>query len=40
MIHVKGYAAQSADSPISPFSFERRNPGPDDIQIEILYCGV
>jgi alcohol dehydrogenase (NADP+) len=40
MIHVKGYAAQSADSPISPFSFERRDPGPHDVQIEILYCGV
>ena len=23
-----------------PFSFERREPGPKDIQIEILYCGV
>jgi alcohol dehydrogenase (NADP+) len=35
-----GYAAQSATSPLAPFSFERRQPGPQDIDIEILYCGV
>jgi alcohol dehydrogenase (NADP+) len=35
-----GYAAQSAQSPLAPFSFERREPGPQDIDIEILYCGV
>jgi len=23
-----------------PFTFERREPGPHDVQIEILYCGV
>ena len=35
-----GYAAQSATTPLAPFSFERREPGPKDVQIEILYCGV
>jgi alcohol dehydrogenase (NADP+) len=40
MIKTLGYAAQSATSPLAPFSFERRDPGPNDIQIEILYCGV
>ena len=35
-----GYAAQSATSPLAPFSFERREPGPQDIDIEILFCGV
>src|ERR1700757_2196118 len=35
-----GYAAQSAQSPLAPFSFERRQPGPQDIDIEILFCGV
>ncbi len=35
-----GYAAQSSTSPLSPFSFNRRDPGPHDVQIEILYCGV
>uniref|UniRef100_Q07PV7 Alcohol dehydrogenase GroES domain protein n=1 Tax=Rhodopseudomonas palustris (strain BisA53) TaxID=316055 RepID=Q07PV7_RHOP5 len=40
MIHVKAYAAPSATSPLAPFSLERRAPGPHDVQIEILYCGV
>lgn len=40
MIPAKGYAAQNATSPLGPFSFERREPGPNDVQIEILYCGV
>ncbi len=35
-----GYAAQSASAPLAPFSFERREPGPRDVQIEILFCGV
>lgn len=35
-----GYAAQSPESNLAPFSFERRQPGPRDVQIEILYCGV
>ena len=35
-----GFAAQSSTSPLSPFSFERRIPGPQDVQIDILYCGV
>src|SRR3954452_10732223 len=37
---TKGYAAQSATSALAPFSFERRDPGPTDVQIEILFCGV
>jgi len=36
----KGYAAQSATTPLAPFAFERRDPGPADVQIDILYCGV
>ncbi len=40
MIDTKAYAAYSATTPLSPFSFERRDPGPKDVQIEILYCGV
>nr|WP_240506786.1 NAD(P)-dependent alcohol dehydrogenase [Methylocaldum sp. RMAD-M] len=27
-------------APLGPFRFERREPGPQDVQIEILYCGV
>ncbi|PWT78074.1 MAG: hydroxyacid dehydrogenase [Bacteroidetes bacterium] len=37
---TKGYAAYSATSGLSPFNFERRAPGPRDVQIEIQYCGV
>lgn len=37
---VLGYAAQSATTSLAPFSFERRQPRADDIEIEILYCGV
>jgi uncharacterized zinc-type alcohol dehydrogenase-like protein len=40
MYNAKGYAAQSATTPLAPFSFERRDPGPLDVQIEILFCGV
>jgi uncharacterized zinc-type alcohol dehydrogenase-like protein len=39
-IKTTGYAAHSSTSPLQPFSFERREPGPKDVQIEILYCGV
>lgn len=35
-----GYAAQSATKDLTPFSFERRDPRPDDVVVEILYCGV
>jgi uncharacterized zinc-type alcohol dehydrogenase-like protein len=37
---TKAYAAKNATDPLTPFSFERRNLGNDDVQIEILYCGV
>ncbi|MDR3471162.1 MAG: NAD(P)-dependent alcohol dehydrogenase [Devosia sp.] len=40
MFPVRGFAAHAATSPLVPFRFERRNPGPHDVQIEILYCGV
>ncbi|HJT81792.1 MAG TPA: NAD(P)-dependent alcohol dehydrogenase [Chthoniobacterales bacterium] len=40
MIPTKGYAAYAATEPLKPFSFERRDPLPNDVQIEILFCGV
>ncbi len=40
MLKTHGYAAQSADSALVPFNFERREPRANDVQIEILYCGV
>lgn len=35
-----GYAAQSADTPLAPFEFTRRDLRADDVAIDILYCGV
>src|ERR1700704_1771926 len=40
MIPVKAYAAQNATTPLAPWNFERREVGPKDVQIDILYCGV
>ncbi len=37
---AKAYAAQSAETPLAPYSFERRELRPNDVRIEILYCGV
>jgi alcohol dehydrogenase (NADP+) len=34
------YSARSATSALAPGSIQRRAPRPQDIQIEILYCGV
>ncbi len=40
MIQTKGYAASSATSPLQPHPFERRDPKPDDVVIEIAYSGI
>ncbi len=37
---AKAYAAFSPTAPLAPFTFQRRAPRPQDVQIEILYCGV
>ncbi len=39
-MNVRGYAAQSAKDALSLWSFDRRDPRPDDVVIEILYCGI
>jgi uncharacterized zinc-type alcohol dehydrogenase-like protein len=39
-LSIRGYAAQSATTPLAPHQFERRAPRPDDVVIDILYCGV
>ena len=36
----KGYAAQAVAAPLTPFSFERREPLADDVVVEIAYCGI
>ncbi len=35
-----GYAAVNEITPLAPFEFDRRSLRPQDVQIEILYCGV
>lgn len=35
-----GYAAHSSETPLAPFHFDRREPRPNDVVIEILFCGV
>jgi len=40
MSQASGYAAQSAKTPLGPFSFERREPGPNDVVIDIKFCGI
>ena len=37
---TKAYAAQSETSGMAPWSLERRDPRPDDVAIDIMYCGV
>lgn len=37
---VKAYAAKSAETPLEPWQLDRREPGPTDVEIEILYSGV
>ncbi|MGC6400613.1 NAD(P)-dependent alcohol dehydrogenase [Sphingomonas sp. FW199] len=34
------YAAQAPTTPLAPFTFDRRDPGPRDVAIDIAYCGV
>jgi alcohol dehydrogenase (NADP+) len=37
---TNAYAAQTATTPLAPFTIDRRDVGKHDVQIEILYCGV
>jgi uncharacterized zinc-type alcohol dehydrogenase-like protein len=40
MTQARAYGAQSPSSGLAPLSIERRQPRPDDVAIEILYCGI
>jgi len=40
MIATHGYAAHSATTSPAPFDFERRDPGANDIVIDIQFCGI
>ena len=39
-MNARGYAARSAKEPLAPWTFARRDPGPRDVSIDILFCGV
>src|SRR5690349_12095097 len=40
MYNSKAYSAASATSPLTSTKIQRRDPTPEDVQIEILYCGI
>jgi uncharacterized zinc-type alcohol dehydrogenase-like protein len=40
MASTPAYAALGATTPLAPFTIERREPGPREVLIDILYCGV
>ena len=40
MPNAKAYAAPSATAPLAATTITRRDPTPNDVQIEILYCGI
>ncbi|CAN5399361.1 NAD(P)-dependent alcohol dehydrogenase [soil metagenome] len=39
-IATRAFAATAAAQPLTPFSFTRRDPGVDDVAIDIKFCGV
>ena len=40
MIPARAYAVQGPEDRFAPFSFERRDPAPNDVAIAIRWCGV
>ena len=39
-IATRAFAATASDQPLAPYSFDRRDPGPDDVAIAIKFAGV
>ena len=37
---TKSYAAEAADKPLAPLTIDRREPGPHDVVIDVLFSGV
>ena len=40
MIEVRAYAAQKAKGDLAPWKFNRRDLGPNDVLVEIVYSGI
>lgn len=39
-MEVFAYGAHAGDTPLESLRITRRDPGPEDVQIEIAYCGI
>ncbi|MES2833322.1 MAG: NAD(P)-dependent alcohol dehydrogenase [Pseudomonadota bacterium] len=39
-IATRAFAATASDAPLTPYSFDRRDPGPDDVAIAIKFAGI
>lgn len=37
---IKAYGTPASDTPLAPLNITRRSPGAQDVQIEILFCGI
>ena len=40
MINARGYAATEAKARLTPYAFQRRDPGPQDVVLDLTYCGI
>jgi len=40
MTKVKAYAAPSEGAPLVATMVDRRDVGPDDVQFDVLFCGI
>ena len=40
MAPVKAFGASSKSAPLAPLTIPRRDPLPEDVELEVLYCGV
>ena len=40
MFLTNSYAAHRPDEDLRPYALERRTPGPNDVEIDIEFCGI
>jgi alcohol dehydrogenase (NADP+) len=40
MLKAYSYAASASDKPLGPMEINRRDVGPNDVRIDVLFCGV
>ena len=39
-MEVKAYAVTAEGKGLEPITIERREPGPDEVLVELMYCGI